>query len=54
MNNSYRKYTWASNKIEDEDMSKLYQLKQKTGKPITILVKEAVKEYIENNGGKLE
>ncbi len=39
--------------IDDADMKKLYQLKQKTGKPITILVREAVKEYLENNKGRL-
>ncbi len=43
----YRKYTWIGNKIDDADMKKLYQIKQKTKKPITILIREAVKEYLE-------
>ncbi len=43
---SYRKYTWAGNKISDDDMEKLYKIKMKTKRQITELVAEAVKEYV--------
>ena len=51
------KYTWAANRISEEDMKKLYRLKKITGKPITLLVSEAVSEYLrkrerENEGGE--
>ncbi len=49
----YKKYNWVGNRIDDADMKKLYQLKQKIKKPLTILVREAVKEYIENNEDRL-
>lgn len=42
----YRKYGWAGNKIDDKDMSTLYQIKKKTKRPITKLVAEAIKEYV--------
>lgn len=44
----YPKYTWVGNRIDDEDMRKLFQLKQITGKPITQLVAEAVSQFVEN------
>ena len=40
------KYTWAANRISEEDMKKLYRLKKITRKPITLLVAEAVSEYL--------
>ncbi len=40
------RYAWAANRIECEDMERLYQLKQKARKPITVLVAEAVKLYL--------
>lgn len=36
-------------RIDDIDMKKLYRIKQETKKPITILVKEAVREYIKHD-----
>lgn len=42
----YRKYTWAANKISDDDMIKLHHIKETTGTPITHMVAEAVKEYV--------
>jgi hypothetical protein len=42
----FKKYNWIGNKIDAADMSSLYQIKQKTKRPITELVAEAVKEYI--------
>ena len=44
--NSYRKFTWVGNRIADEDMASLYRLKQETRKPITVLVAEAVSQYL--------
>ncbi len=43
---SYRKYTWAGNKIDDEDMRNLHELKKKTKTSITEMVAEAVKDYL--------
>ncbi len=40
------RYAWVTNRIEVEDMEKLYHLKQKVRKPITVLVAEAVKLYL--------
>jgi predicted DNA-binding protein len=42
----YAKYSWVGNRIECEDMERLYYLKQKVRKPITVLVAEAVKLYL--------
>ena len=44
--NGYRKFTWVGNRIADKDMASLYLLKQKTRKPITLLVAEAVSQYL--------
>ena len=43
---SYPKYAWIGNRISEEDMASLYRLKQETRKPITVLVAEAVSQYI--------
>lgn len=42
----YKKYTWAGNKINPDDMAKLHALKEQTGKPITEMVAEAIKDYV--------
>ncbi len=42
----YRKYSWVGNRIEDNDMERLYNIKEKTKKPITEMVAEAIKEYL--------
>ena len=42
----YRKYTWVGNQISEEDMASLHALKQKTRKPITVMVAEAVSQYL--------
>lgn len=42
----YRKYNWVGNQISDDDMGKLYRIKEKTRRSITELVAEAVKEYV--------
>lgn len=41
-----KKYNWIGGKLSADDMSALYNLSKKTKKPITILVKEAVQEYL--------
>lgn len=42
----YRKYSWIGSKISDDDMEKLHSIKEKTKKPITKMVAEAIKEYL--------
>jgi predicted DNA-binding protein len=41
-----KKYNWIGNRVEPEDMAKLHHLSKKIKKPITILVREAVQEYL--------
>lgn len=43
----YRKYAWIGNRISEEDMARLYKIKMETKKPITKIVAEAVKLYID-------
>lgn len=43
----YRKYTWIGNRVEPEDMAKLHHISKSTKKPITILVRDAIAEYLE-------
>lgn len=50
---SYRKYTWAGNKIDDEDMRGLHELKKKTKTPITEMVAEAVRDYVTRKNKKI-
>ena len=47
-----RKYNWVGNKIDPEDMEKLHHMSKSVKKPITLLVREAVKDYLA--GGKHE
>jgi len=47
---SYPKYAWIGNRISEEDMKKLYEMKKTTRKPITKMVAEAVKLYLERHG----
>ncbi len=51
---NYIKYGWVGNRITREDMAKLYFLKKDNKKPITLMVAEAVAEYIKNKGVKNE
>jgi hypothetical protein len=46
VNMSYPKYAWIGNRITQEDMASLYCLKQQTKKPITVLVAEAISQYL--------
>jgi len=43
---SYPKYAWIGNRVSEEDMASLYRLKQQTKKPITVLVAEAISNYL--------
>ena len=47
---NYVKYTWVGNKISRDDMAKLYFLKKDNKKPITLMVAEAVAEYVKDRG----
>jgi hypothetical protein len=44
---TYRKFTWVGSQISDEDMARLYRLKQTVRIPITKLIARAVKEFLE-------
>lgn len=46
------RYNWVGNRILAEDMASLYRIKQSTRRPITVLVAEAVSEYIKARGPK--
>lgn len=46
------KYNWVGNRILAEDMASLYKMKHSTRRPITVLVAEAVSEYIKARGCK--
>lgn len=47
---SYPRYTWVGNKISEEDMAAMYRMKQKSRKPITAMVAEAVSQYVREVG----
>jgi predicted DNA-binding protein len=47
-----KKYSWIGNRVDAEDMEKLHHLSKKVKKPITFLVRDAVKAYL--TGGKHE
>ena len=44
---NYPRYTWVGNRISKSDMEKLYSLKVKTKTPITLIVSQAVKEFLD-------
>jgi hypothetical protein len=46
------RYNWVGNRIAQTDMASLYAMKQSTRRPITVLVAEAVSEYIKAKGCK--
>ena len=48
----HRSYTWVGNRISECDMAQLYRLKQTKRKPITCLVAEAVREFLDRQDGK--
>ena len=43
----YPRYSWVGNRISKSDMEKLYKLKVKTKTPITRIVSQAVKEFLD-------
>ena len=45
-----KRYNWIGNRVDEEDMTKLHDISKKVKKPITILIREAVKAYLA--GGK--
>ena len=45
----YPRYSWIGNRISESDMEKLYNLKVKTKTPITRLVSQAVKEFLDKH-----
>ena len=40
------KYSWVGNKIDPSDMEKLHHISKQCKKPITHLVRDAVKNYL--------
>jgi hypothetical protein len=46
------RYNWVGNLIAQTDLANLYAMKQSTRRPITVLVAEAVSEYIKARGCK--
>jgi len=38
------KYPWPASQLDADDMEKLYAARQKTGRPITRLIKAAIRE----------
>ena len=46
------RYNWVGNRILAEDMASFYKMKQSTRRPITVLMAEALSEYIKVRGRK--
>ena len=40
---SMSKYRWPASKLEKDEMKRLYEVSQRTGKPITLLIREAIR-----------
>jgi len=49
---SYTRYAWVGNRITQEDMARLYAIKERTRIPITKLVADAVKQYLLQREGE--
>ena len=49
---SHRSYSWVGNRISESDMAQLYRLKQIKRKPITCLVAEAVRQFLDRYENK--
>ena len=43
---SYPKYAWLANKVTKQQMSQLVRIRDKSGKPLTQILKEAVDGYL--------
>ncbi len=46
------KYPWPASQLSRDDMRKLYDESRKTGKPITMLIREAVRKVYGVEEGK--
>lgn len=42
----YPKYSWIGNRLRDDQMEKMVKIREKTKKPLTIIVREALDEYL--------
>ena len=49
-----KKYPWPASKIGKDEMRRLFEAKRRTGKPITLLVRDAVRKTFEGEEGKEE
>jgi len=43
-----QKYPWPASLLDERDMEVLFHAKQKSGKPITLLIKEAINQMYPN------
>lgn len=48
---NHRRYAWAANRITTEDMARLHALKQQTRIPITVMIAQAVSEFVKTRKG---
>ena len=48
------KYRWPASKLGKDEMKRLYKASKRTGKPITLLIREAVREVYGVEEGKKE
>lgn len=48
------RYPWPASKLEKDEMRKLYEASRETGKPITLLLREAVRIVYGVGEGKEE
>ena len=46
------KYRWPASKLGKDEMRSLYEASRETGKPITLLIREAVREVYGVDEGK--
>jgi len=47
-----KRYPWPASKIGKDEMRRLFEAKRRTGKPITVLVREAVRRVYGDEEGK--
>ena len=48
-----QKYPWPASQLDADDMEKLYAARQKTGKPMTLLIKAAIREQYRELSGEI-
>ena len=44
-----QRYPWPASQLDEKDMEKLYLARKNTGKPMTVLIKEAVRNQYGND-----